>query len=157
MDEKWQAVPGVGIGSIRFGISREALLDMLGEPDDIDTNEEDGESCEHYYYDDLDVSFTFSDAEGDRLLLITIGNPVYSIGGKLSAGMERPDALEAIRELGWEDPMIEDVSDKENPRAFIYSYDDQGLDVWFDDDIITGLQMSPLWKDDDTIAWPDIT
>jgi hypothetical protein len=150
MNDTWQATPGKGIGNILFGIDKSRLIELLGEPDALDENEEDGEICEHYYYDDLDIAFTYSSAEGDRLLVITIGNPQYLVADKLFTGMDMHEALKAIEELGWEEPQIERV-EKDN---LIYAYGDTGVDVWFEDGLLTGFQMTPQWKDDDTIAWP---
>lgn len=150
MNDTWQALPGKGIGNILFGISRERLVELLGEPDALDDNEEDGEMCEHYYYDDLDIAFTFSSAEENRLLVITIGNPQYLVADKLHTGMDMSEALNAIDELGWKKPQIEEL-EKDN---LIYTYEDAGVDIWFEEGVLTGFQMTPQWKDDDNIAWP---
>jgi hypothetical protein len=64
--------------------------------------------------------------------------------------MVMSEALKAIEELGWEEPQIERV-EKDN---LIYAYGDTGVDVWFEDGLCTGFQMTPQWKDDETIAWP---
>ena len=150
MQEIWKALPGKGIGNILFGISKKRLVELLDEPDALDTSNEEGDACEHFYYDDLDVAFTFSAAEGDRLLVITIGNPECFVAEVLQTGMEMEEALSEIEKLGWEAPDIEDMEDGD----MIFSYGDTGVDVWFEDGILTGFQMSPQWKDDDTIAWP---
>ena len=150
MQDTWNAIPGKGIGSIIFGISKKRLVELLDEPDALDTSEEEGDICEHYYYDDLDVAFTFSSAEDDRLLVITIGNPECYVSDVLQTGMEMEDALAEIEKLKWEAPDIEEVEKGD----MIFSFGDTGIDVWFEDGILTGFQMSPQWKDDDTIGWP---
>ncbi len=150
--DNWNVIPGKGMGNIIFGISKEKLVELLDEPDALDNSEEDDEICEHYYYDDLDVAFTFSSAEGNKLLVITIGNPQYLVAGKLHTGMDMPEALRLIDELGWEEAEIEEV-EKDN---FIYNYGNTGVDVWFEDGVLTGFQMTPQWKDDDEIAWPQL-
>ena len=149
--ENWHVIPGKGMGNILFGISKKKLVELLDEPDALDTTDEDGDICEHYYYDDLDVAFTFSSAENDKLLVITIGNPQYLVADKLHTGMEMPEALRMIKELDWEEPEIEEV-EKDN---FIYNYGDTGVDVWFEDGVLTGFQITPQWKNDEEIAWPE--
>jgi hypothetical protein len=150
MQEIWKALPGKGIGNILFGISKKRLVELLDEPDSLDTTDEEGDLCEHYYYDDLDIAFTFSATEGDHLLVITIGNPECFVSEVLQTGMEMEDALAEIEKLKWETPDIEEIKDDD----LIFSYGDTGVDVWFEDGVLTGFQMSPQWKDDDTIAWP---
>ncbi|MCD6337616.1 MAG: hypothetical protein J7M01_05230 [Candidatus Marinimicrobia bacterium] len=150
MQNTWKAIPGKGIGSIFFGISKKHLVKLLDEPDALDTTNEEGGVCEHYYYDDLDVTFTFSSAENDRLLVITIGNPKCLIADVLQTGMEMEDALAKIEKLQWGAPEIEEIEKGD----MIFSYGDTGVDVWFEDGILTGFQLSPQWEDDDTIAWP---
>lgn len=153
MKELWHANPGRGIGSIFFGISKKRLVELLDEPDALDTTNEEGDICEHYYYDDLDIAFTFSSEENDRLLVITIGNPECFVAEVLHTGMEMEDALAEIEKLKWEVPDIEKIENDD----LIFSYGDIGVDVWFEDGVLTGFQMSPQWKDDDTIAWPKTT
>jgi len=148
--DNWHVEPGKGIGHILFGISKKKLVELLDEPDALDTTDEGDDICEHYYYDDLDIAFTFSSAEEDRLLVITIGNPQYLIADKLHAGMEMPEALRLIDELGWEEPEIEEVEEDN----VIYNYGDTGVDVWFEDGLLTGFQLVPRWKNDDEIDWP---
>ncbi len=150
MQDTWSAIPGKGIGNILFGISKKRLIELLDEPDALDTTDEEGDLCEHYYYDDLDVAFTFSSAEDDRLLVITIGNPECFVSDVLQTGMEMEDALAEIEKLNWETPDIEEVEKDD----LIFSYGNMGIDVWFEDGVLTGFQLSPQWLDDDTIAWP---
>lgn len=138
------------MGNIIFGIGKKKLVELLDEPDALDKTNEEGDICEHYYYDDLDIAFTFSSAEEDKLLVITIGNPQYLVAGKLHTGMEMPEALRMIDELGWEEPEIESLEEDN----LIYNYGDTGVDVWFEDGLLTGFQMVPQWSDDDTINWP---
>ncbi|MEA2077214.1 MAG: hypothetical protein U9O95_04280 [Candidatus Marinimicrobia bacterium] len=153
MQNTWNAEPGKGIGNIFFGISKNRLVELLDEPDALDTSNEEGDVCEHYYYDDLDVAFTFSTAEEDRLLVITIGNPQCLVANVLHTGMDMKNALAVIDKLKWETPDIEKIEDDD----LIYSYGDTGIDVWFEDGVLTGFQLSPQWKDDDTITWPKAT
>ena len=150
MENTWQAQPGRGIGNILFGISKAKLVELLGEPDALDTTDEEGDICEHYYYDDLDVAFTFSSAEEDRLLVITIGNPDCLVANVLHTGMEMEEALAEIEKLNWEAPDIEEMEEED----LIFSYGETGVDVWFEDGLLTGFQMTPQWKNDDEIDWP---
>lgn len=151
MTEVWHVKPGRGIGNILFGISKERLVELLDEPDALDKSNEDGEECEHYYYDDLDIAFTFSKAESNKLLVITIGNPQYLIAEKLHTGMEMEKALSEIEKLKWEAPEIEELEDND----LIFTFEETGVDLWFEDGILTGFQLTPQWKNDDEIDWPE--
>jgi hypothetical protein len=153
MKENWQIIPGKGFGHILFGISKDRLVELLGEPDELDGADEDGETIEQYYYDDLDAAFTFSSLECNKLLVITIGDPQYIVAGQLHTGMEMKEALQSVSELDWEQPDIETV-EKDN---LIYRYDKTGVEIWFEDGVLTGFQLTPQWKDEDTIAWPMAT
>ncbi len=151
MTEAWHVTPGRGLGNILFGISKERLVELLDEPDALDETNEDGEKCEHFYYDDLDIAFTFSEDEGNKLHVITIGNPQYLIAEKLHTGMEMEEALLEIEKLKWEAPDIEEIEDEN----LIFSFIETGIDVWFEDGVLTGFQLSPQWKNDDEIDWPE--
>ena len=153
MEEKWMIEPGWGLGKIRFGISRADLTDILGEPDAKDKNEEEGVVCEHFYYEDMDASFTFSDDEGDRLLVITIGSSAYSIAGRLFVSLSRGEAVHIFQEFGWEQPLVDTLSEPGN-TSLVYTFEKIGLDIWFDDDVLSGFQMSPFWLENGEIAWP---
>lgn len=150
MTDAWHVIPGKGLGNILFGISKERLVELLDEPDAFDENNEEGDICQHYYYDDLDIAFTFSSIEGNKLLVITIGNPQYLIAEKLHTGMEMEEALSMIETLNWDAPEIEE-SDEDD---LIFSFEEIGVDIWFEDGILTGFQLSPQWKNDTEIDWP---
>ncbi len=151
MSEAWHVAPGRGFGDILFGISKEKLVELLDKPDALDKSVEGDDICEHYYYDDLDIAFTFSSAEGNKLLVITIGNPQYLIAEKLHTGMEMEEALTEIEKLKWEAPEIEEVEEDN----LIFSFGETGVDVWFEDGILTGFQLTPQWKNDEEIDWPE--
>jgi len=146
--------PGKGLGKIRFGIGRADLIGMLGEPDAVDKNEEEGVVCEHFYYEDMDASFTFSEDEGDRLLVITVASPAYSIAGRLFVGLSRGEAALVFHALRWDEPIIDTLSEPGN-ASLVYTFEKFGLDIWFDDDILSGFQMSPGWLENGEIAWPE--
>ena len=151
MTEVWHVIPGRGLGNILFGIPKEKLVELLDEPDALDESNEDGDVCEHYYYDDLDIAFTFSSAEDNKLLVITIGNPQYLVAEKLHVGMEMEEALLEIENLKWEAADIEEVED----GNLIFTFDEKGVDLWFEEGILTGFQLTPQWKNDEEIDWPE--
>ena len=52
--------PGIGLGVLRFGMTREQIKQLLGAPDEIVNEEADSET---WHYDELDLSLNFDQEE----------------------------------------------------------------------------------------------
>ncbi|MFW5753393.1 MAG: hypothetical protein ACOCV9_01205, partial [Marinilabiliaceae bacterium] len=75
---------GKGLDKLYFGMNREAFRDIMGEPDEIETieNEELPEDLsEAWHYDDLELSASFDKLEDWRLTSLAVSSPDYTFEG----------------------------------------------------------------------------
>lgn len=153
-----EIIPGVGVGDIKFGITRDELLVMLGEPNVIDRFSyiHDGEDwTETWEYNNLGLSFGFDEDNDWRLSLITISSRDFEFGNRILIGLSKDDLKNIISDMNVFDLIYENCPIEEAPTHELLSSDSLGMNFWFDDDEVSEVQLGPLFFDPNTIRWPD--
>ncbi|MEL6561684.1 MAG: hypothetical protein AAFQ94_26080 [Bacteroidota bacterium] len=75
-----EIIPGSGLGIIKFGMTRDQLKLILGNPDETENDLTDGiedEDMETWHYDEMDLSVQFSESTDFRL--VSLGFPRISL------------------------------------------------------------------------------
>jgi hypothetical protein len=148
---------GMGVLGIQFGMSRDEVKGILGEPDEIETftPEEDNEYLsEVWHYDEHELSATFDEMENWRMIALAVSSPDYLFQGVNLIGLSQEETLHQIEllelgEIELEDVQIEDEDDDENSEHQVASIYDAGLNLWFENGITSEIQWGPLWEDDE--------
>jgi hypothetical protein len=133
---------GKGINTIIFGCKRELLKQTLGEPTEkeiYNATEDEDYQTEDWHYDELETSFSFDEEDGWRLTTIATSSPEATIKGKKLIGLSVDEAL--------------DFSDEGENQKLI-SFLDTGINLWFENDVLSEIQWAVLWSDEDTPEWP---
>lgn len=129
---------GVGIGELKFGMSPESVLEILGEPDERHREEYSKEDpsffSEEWHYDELELSISFDMLEKMELSTMSVSSEEYLIEGKALIGEKRDKVEEAMKELEinskWEEfKNVEENSD-------LLANEDEGLSLWFEDGLL---------------------
>ena len=137
---------GVGIGELKFGMSPESVVKILGEPDEKNREEYSKEDpsffSEEWHYDDLEMSMSFDMLEKMELSTISVSSSVFTIGGKALIGESRPIVEQAMKELEinskWEEfKEVEENSD-------LLTNEDEGLSLWFENGILREISWEVL-------------
>ncbi len=150
---KTTIVPGVGFDNIKFGMTEDEVLDVLGNPDEIEVQEmEDGESVNIYYYDDLGVSMSFDSMEDYKLVELAFDDSRYTMEKNFFPGMSKNMFLEHVGELG--KYYIEDLSDEDSDVTELYVFEDKNINVWLREGVVDTIQTGPFWRDDENVSWP---
>jgi hypothetical protein len=150
---KTTIVPGVGFGTLKFGMSEEEVIKKIGKPDEIEVQEmDDEESINIYYYDDLGVSMSFDSMEDFRLVEFAFDDSRYTMEKDFFPGMSKDLFLENADKLG--DYDMEDVSGEDTDVAELYVFEDKNINVWVKDGVVDTIQIGPFWSDDENVAWP---
>lgn len=148
---------GVGLGDIKFGFTKEELVKLIGEPTEKDTynasGEEDGYLTESWHYDDKEFSVSFDEEDNWRLTTIAVSSSDYTLNGKSVIGLSIDDALDQLNDEDLGDNELEDLSDDVVSQKLI-SFIDSSLNLWFEDDELSEIQLGVLWVDEDTPKWP---
>lgn len=148
---------GIGLGELKFGMSREQVQQLLGEPEDKDTfvyEEEGNAEAESWYYDSLDLSLEFDAEEAWRLVTIEINSTEHTLNNQSVVGLSKMQLKHKLNDLDIQDWEHEELPLDEAPTHELLSSDQLGINFWFDEDAVTEVQWGPLFTNEDTIIWP---
>ena len=140
---------GVGLGSLKFGIYTTDVEEELGNPSEADKNEDEGEN---WHYDDYDMSMSFD--EDSRLVTIAVSDESYLLEGVSLIGKDVEFVEEQVKSMNLGESFHEEMSEGEEGGISVLGFEDSSMNLWFENGILTEIQFWPLFKDEDTIAWP---
>jgi len=144
---------GEGLDDLKFGMQREEVVKILGEPEDVDIfdYEETEEKSEAWHYDTIEVSAAFDEAEDWQLVSLAISSPECQINDKKLIGLAYNEALKVIETLELGELEFEDVTDEEdNNKKYKQIFaQDANISFWFDENLLSEIQWGPIWDIDD--------
>lgn len=149
---------GFGLGILKFGMYREDIRELLGDPNDIEIysySETEENLTESWHYFDLELSCGFDQEEDWRLVTLSITSDYYQFHNKSLIGLNQNELISELKNLKINDLEFEDWSSKENPDYKLVTSDSIGIKFWFDKGILSEVQWVPLFIDDETINWPE--
>lgn len=159
--EDYKIVPGVGFGKIKFGMTQDQVLEILGQPDEKEVDANYGDSPEDkvtvFYYDTLGFSISFDKEFKYRLTEISFDGPDFLLENEISVCMPRLDVLNTLATKDYDEPTEEDLEgelDETNQDTTAFTYEDKNVTLWFDADELGTIQIGPFWIDADTVKWP---
>ena len=146
--------PGIGLGNLKFGMSRAEVKLMLGEPSFIDKyshSDSDEDLTESWDYEDLELSLSFDEDEDWRLTMMSVTSKHYNLEGVSLIGLKEKYLLQKLEtfELG-----SLDVEETETDGQKVIEVEEQSINFWLVDGVLDEIQWSPFFLDDDTIQWP---
>jgi len=150
-------LPGTGLGPIRFGMSRTDVHELLGEPDEKEQytfSESLDDMTESWHYDELELSASFDEEENWRLVSLAASSDDFTLNGVTLVGMGREELLSHLKDWDIQDLEFEDLSTLDTPDHKLITSPENGLDLWLDHGILSEVQWSVVFLDDDTVAWP---
>jgi hypothetical protein len=145
---------GTGIDDIKLGIKSEELEKLIGKPSGIDKAEEE-DALELWHYDELNMSFGFSNEFGGSLLTITTSDEDAVIEDVSLIGDTLQEVMDKLEVFGFSDIDIEDISTEEFPNQQLLTVFEYSLNLWFDDDELAEIQWGTFWNiEKDKPVWP---
>lgn len=146
---------GTGIDDIKLGIKPEELEMLIGKPSGIDKAEEE-DALELWHYDELSMSFGFSNELEGKLLTITTSNEDTMIEDVSLIGDSLQEVLDKLEVFGFTDIDIEDISTDELPNQQLLTVFEYSLNLWFDNDELAEIQWGAFWDlEKDKPVWPE--
>lgn len=144
--------PGEGLGRIQFGMSRDVVKKLAGDPDEIEQYQHDENEylkAEAWHYDDPEVSFAFEKFNDWKLTSIAISSEEFHLKDYYLMGLSTKEAISVLEKLNLGELMQEEYSASETPDLLLVTIEDAGLNFWFEADTLTEIQFSQVWKDED--------
>ena len=147
---------GSGLGDIPFGISREKLIDLLGDPTETDQYsavEDEDYVTESWHYDEHEFSVSFDEEDNWRLTTIAISSDEALLNDTALIGKDKASVIEILKTFNLGEMESEDISaDIDNSE--LLSFVESSINFWFEDGVLSEIQWGVLWEDEDTPKWP---
>ena len=151
---------GKGLGKIHFGMKRQELKAILGEPDEVETivNEDlEEDSSEVWHYDELEISAAFDELEDWRLTSLAVSSPEFTFEGVDLIGLSQQEVLDQIELMGLGDVTMDEISGEEEANQQIAFVQEASLNLWFDAGKLSEIQWGPFWDEqEDEAIWPGV-
>ena len=148
---------GEGLGTLRFGITRNHVQEMLGAPTEKEkyalSDDEDDDDSEAWHYDELSLSLSFDELHDWRLSSIAVSSEDYTLEGIPLIGKSREEVLEEFRKRQWGEPEEDDEDIEDSPEHTLVHIPKASMSLWFENDELTEIQWGPFFKNDE-ILWP---
>jgi hypothetical protein len=139
-------IPKVGFKNIHFGMSREQVRSLVGEPEDLESYEEGSDDASEVWYFWSDgVSYHF-DADSDwRLTTIEVSSPEALLENRAVMGISHLELKNLLhgKDAHWPESEEEPVSVTE-----------WGMNFWIEEGVLTSVQWGVPIGDDDCEIWP---
>jgi hypothetical protein len=149
----WVIRPGIGLGDLLFGSSREDVWLQLGEPENV---EEDllNTGLISWYYWNLGVNAYFSEDADFRLDSLLVERADAELFGRRLIGKPEKEARAVIGsfDLGRGEEDVLEFSD--HPALWTLSFPDRGLQFLFTQGCLEWMQCSCVIGPDDEFCWP---
>lgn len=149
--------PGIGLGFLKFGMSREQVKELLGEPSFIDKyshSNAENDATESWEYDELSLSISFDEAENWKLMMISISSDFYELEEVSLIGLNEKKLVDQLDEIDLGEVFVEDCSENDSEDNKVIEIDEKSINFWITNGILDEIQWSPLFINDDTIKWP---
>lgn len=146
--------PLVGFKDIKFGLSKEQVIEALGEPHSEDTsNFEDGSSDVAMVYNELGVTLVFSSDDDFRLSSVTFYTSDATLFDEKFIGKSEEFLLENAESKGISDLTLDD--DFEELEAKDYASEKLGLAFWVQQGVLDSITIFPEYDEQgEEIIWP---
>ena len=132
----FKIVPTVGVGPLRFGMTRDQVSRALGDPDSIEQNDEYGR--EDWCYEVAGIEVTFSEDWAWQLESVQAIKPVVELDGSQLIGLTE-------KELYGLAPSGQIVLEFESTNVREHEWDASGLTFWVEDGRVRSLSAGPRW------------
>lgn len=152
-----EILPGTGLDNLRFGLGRDQVKAVLGEPDEIEQFEdEESEEVinEAWHYDEVELSLSFDAEEDWKLSTISVSNDQFTLNGTVIVGMLQEDLTKILddQEMNYEIEEWNNESDED--IQIVVSAPERSINFWFTEGKVSEVQWGPLYTADDETIWP---
>lgn len=150
-------IPNVGLGILKFGMSKDEIVELIGQPNEKEKIVDDqfpDEETEAWHYDELEISLGFEDIEGWKLLNIALSSNAYEFHNKKLVGLDRQALLAALDQIGLTEFLLEEITLEDEEQALIRS-NETGVNFFLDDGILSEIMWSPIVNSEENHIFPN--
>ncbi len=149
-------LPGIGFGSIKFGMEEHEASNYLGDPDETEVQDYgEGGKANVLYYDELGISISYDKEEDFRLTEISFESDKFVLYNTIKVGITKDELLKAIKDAKMGDYEHEDLASEGFEGKELFTFEEENINIWVDGNVVESIQIGPKWLDDETIDWPE--
>lgn len=151
-----EIIPGKGLGTLRFGASRDEVKNTIGQADEVEKyslDEFDSDDTEAWHYDEKGISLSFDQEYEWKLSSIAVSGDDYQLDGVKLVGKTIDEIEELCESKGWGELMEDEEIAEEEAGIAMLHLEEKGISFWFEEDKLSEVQLSPLYVNDQ-IVWP---
>ncbi|RAU84254.1 hypothetical protein [Pontibacter arcticus] len=143
---------GRGLGKIQFGLTRDEVEKLIGEPEEVEESDEDDE-FEHQAWNYWEEGYSlYFDKEDDyRLSCIETANREVQLWGERIFEMSQAQVKQLFADndiTGMEEEEMEEGETR-------ISYEKHMIDLYFDEDQLIAVNFGVFINDNLEVVWPD--
>jgi len=148
-----EIIPFVGFADIKFGMSEDEVVSILGPAAQRETEQfDDGSNDITLRYAKPGVDLTFYSEDDFRLGTITFFTPNYKVLGNAIIGEDEAVFVGNASNRGFDDLTLED--DFEDLDSKDYFSEKYGISFWVCEGKVDSITIFPEYGDDDEVIWP---
>lgn len=146
-------VIGKGLGRIQFGLDREDVLEILGPPTEKEFEADEFGESESWHYDHLDLSLLFDGNNYWQLISMSVTSDAYTFCGIHPIGMDKDAFITHMHSKDMEVESLEFMKNDGGTFQELLCMDEEALDIWVDNGIISELQWGAVYDEEDSMDW----
>jgi hypothetical protein len=150
MKEKLEIILKKGLNELKFGLTKDEVTKLLGNPDDKETIKEDDANTEIWYYWEDGITVFFGEEEDWRCICLETDNENAVILGKKISELKDSQIEELFAKNGYNE--IETEDEKWGEKRI--SIDDAVVDFYSENGEILAVNWGVDYDDDGNPLWP---
>lgn len=151
MNENIEIFPKVGINNLKFGFDKNKVKSILGEPDEVESMDEDADlKAEIWYYYEQGVSIFFDSERNDLCTYFEIDNLNATLFGEPVFDMDMDEIMDLVEKNNFNE--IEE--EEEQWGEYRVSFVDGAIDFYFDEDELSIVGIGAPMDDKGKVIWP---
>lgn len=143
--EKLESItPHQGIGPLQFGMNKEEIRAILGDPTEIEkvSDEDDLYNGELWHYDEIEVSLAFDEDSDWELFEMSVASPEISIEGRLKVGMTLAELEAEIKALDYDEYETEFLEVNNTEEVYLLELVSKNVLFWFEEGKVCEIQFA---------------
>jgi hypothetical protein len=148
---------GVGLGDLKFGMTRDDLIELVGAPDEKENyslSGDDDDQTESWHFDEQELAVSFIKVDEWRLVSLTTSSEDSLFRGIEIIGQSLKDLKAELTAIDVTDLDLEDCSSAEAPNLKLLYSMKEGMNFWLEEGVVTDVEWGVRYNDDETIDWP---
>ncbi|KAA3635679.1 MAG: hypothetical protein DWQ02_09550 [Bacteroidetes bacterium] len=158
-EPKYIIKPGIGVGDLSFGMSRDQVVETLGQPTEkesfADPDQEHEDLEEIWHYDELELSASFEAANDWVLVSLSVSGEEYRLEGTPIIGLTKDGLTAVLNDMDFGEVEYEDHSSLENPSQELIASTLFGMNFWLENGKVTEIQWNPMLMEEGELDWSE--